>query len=318
MSIVEVIKNQNFFKKLEEKFHNNKFSNSVMFFCEDENTSEVVLLLVALMLNYPTYQLFDEKSAQYQKILKDADLDVKVYPKNKEKLLVSDSNEIVEETFVKPVNRENKIFIIKNIDKSTEQAQNKLLKVLEEPPKNVYFLISCSQSDKVLPTIKSRCDKINVEKLSQEELSKICPNRLACMLSEGYAGLANELMKNKELEDIVDFSIDLICGLKNSSQVLKYSKEFQDRKNNLDLILKTYALGLEDLIKIKTDKAELCVLKPYLPMLNSVENEFSVSAICEINNLITHFLEKLQFNANLSMAIDNFLLKILEVKYLCK
>lgn len=318
MSIVEVIKNQNFFQKLEEKFKENKFANSVMFFCEDSFTSEVVLIYTSLMLNYPTYQLFDEKSAEYQRVLKDADLDIKLYPKNKEKLLVADSNDIVMETYVKPVNRENKIFIIENIDKSTEQAQNKLLKVLEEPPKNVYFLISCSQSDKVLPTIKSRCDKINVEKLTDDELKKICQSPLACMLSEGYAGRALMLEKNKDLQDIVDFAISLICELKNSSQVLRFSREFQDRKGNMELVLKTFSLALEDMVKIKTEKEELCTLKEYLPMLKSVESEFSVSAICEINSLISHFLEKLQFNANLSMAVDNFLLKVLEVKYLCK
>ena len=59
-------------------------------------------------------------------------------------------------------------------------------------------------------------------------------------------------------------------------------------------------------------------LKEYLPILNSVENEFSVMTICEIDNLILHFMEKMRFNANMLVSIDSFLLKILEVKYICK
>lgn len=314
MEIAEIIKNQNFFKKLEEK----TLSNSLLFYCEDDKTSEVTLILTALMLNYKTYALMNENSAEYKRVLNGADLDIKIYPKNKEKLLVSDSNEIVDEVFIKPTNKENKVFIIENIDLSTTEAQNKLLKVLEEPPKNVYFLISAKQADRVLPTIKSRCDKITIEKLSLGEIEKVCKNPLACMLCEGYVGKAEELSKNSNLNEIVDFAVSLVCDLKNSAQVLRFSKHFQELKGDIDLILKIYSFCLEDMLKIKTEIKDYCLMKMFLPKIESVESEFSVQAICEILNLITFFRKKLEFNANLSVAIDNLLLKILEVKYICK
>ena len=314
MEIAEIIKNQNFFKKLEEK----TLSNSLLFYCEDDKTSEVTLILTALMLNYKTYALMNENSAEYKRVLNGADLDIKIYPKNKEKLLVSDSNEIVDEVFIKPTNKENKVFIIENIDLSTTEAQNKLLKVLEEPPKNVYFLISAKQADRVLPTIKSRCDKITIEKLPLGEIEKVCKNPLACMLCEGYVGKAEELSKNSNLNEIVDFAVSLVCDLKNSAQVLRFSKHFQELKGDIDLILKIYSFCLEDMLKIKTEIKDYCLMKMFLPKIESVESEFSVQAICEILNLITFFRKKLEFNANLSVAIDNLLLKILEVKYICK
>ena len=314
MEIAEIIKNQNFFKKLEEK----TLSNSLLFYCEDDKTSEVTLILTALMLNYKTYALMNENSAEYKRVLNGADLDIKIYPKNKEKLLVSDSNEIVDEVFIKPTNKENKVFIIENIDLSTTEAQNKLLKVLEEPPKNVYFLISAKQADRVLPTIKSRCDKITIEKLSLGEIEKVCKNPLACMLCEGYVGRAEELSKNSNLNEIVDFAVSLVCDLKNSAQVLRFSKHFQELKGDIDLILKIYSFCLEDMLKIKTEIKDYCLMKMFLPKIESVESEFSVQAICEILNLIRFFRKKLEFNANLSVAIDNLLLKILEVKYICK
>ena len=314
MEIAEIIKNQNFFKKLEEK----PLSNSLLFYCEDDKSSEVTLILTALMLNYKTYALMNENSAEYKRVLNGADLDIKIYPKNKEKLLVSDSNEIVDEVFIKPTNKENKVFLIENIDLSTTEAQNKLLKVLEEPPKNVYFLISAKQADRVLPTIKSRCDKITIEKLPLSEIEKVCKNPLACMLCEGYVGKAEELSKNSNLNEIVDFAVSLVCDLKNSSQVLRFSKRFQEFKGDIDLILKIYSFCLEDMLKIKTEIKDYCLMKMFLPKIESVESEFSVQAICEILNLITFFRKKLEFNANLPVAIDNLLLKILEVKYICK
>lgn len=318
MEFTEIIKNQQFFKDLIEKKEQNALSNSIMFFCEDSLTSDKVLILTALLLEYPTFDLFNDKSAEFLRVENRADIDIKVYPKNGEKLLVSDANEIVSECFIKAVNLPYKIFVIKNFDVSTEEAQNKLLKVLEEPPKNVYFLISAKQADRVLPTIKSRCDKITIEKLPLSEIEKVCKNPLACMLCEGYVGRAEELSKNSNLNEIVDFAVSLVCDLKNSAQVLRFSKHFQELKGDIDLILKIYSFCLEDMLKIKTEIKDYCLMKMFLPKIESVESEFSVQAICEILNLITFFRKKLEFNANLSVAIDNLLLKILEVKYICK
>ncbi len=318
MTIAEIIKNQQFFKKVEDKYKAGKFLNSVMFFCNDSLTNEVVLVMTALMLNYPAYQLFDENSVEYKRVINNANIDIRVYPKNKEKLLVSDSEEIVNEVFIKPIGLEKKVFIIENFDESTEQAQNKLLKVLEEPPKNVYFLLGVKSAEKVLPTIKSRCDKFYVERLTNEELSKFVKNQLAVILSGGYICQAQKLANMDNLDEIVDFAIKLVTNLKNSAEVLQYSKGVVDRKDHLKFILSIYLLALEDMLKLKAEQEELCRLTPYSDVLKNVEPEFSTRAICEITSLIAESLKKVQFNANLPVAVDNLLLKILEVKYLCK
>ena len=307
MSIVEVIKNQNFFKKLEEKFHNNKFSNSVMFFCEDENTSEVVLLLVALMLNYPTYQLFDEKSAQYQKILKDADLDVKVYPKNKEKLLVSDSNEIVEETFVKPVNRENKIFIIKNIDKSTEQAQNKLLKVLEEPPKNVHFVLCISNMANTLATLRSRAYTLQLRPLTVREVKEILdkkyPNatdserKIALRICTTYEQVQDLFKQDvEELVEFVEKVVDNVASVTvtNALKILLSLKFKEDDKGKYNpiLFLNLYAETLTDRFL-----DEYISVDEYQNAMNSVlelRTELRVNAINSKNLFELWLLEQWQ------------------------
>ena len=156
MGFVEILKKQSFFENILKKKEKKSLSNSIMFFCDDSLTSKKVLIMTALLLEYPTFDLFDEKSAEFLKIEEGIDLDVKSYPKNGEKLLVSDANEMVSEAYVKPVNLPYKIFLINNFDISTAEAQNKLLKVLEEPPQNVYFIISVKNEEKVLPTIKSR------------------------------------------------------------------------------------------------------------------------------------------------------------------
>ena len=318
MSFVETIKKQDFFKKLAEKKEKNTLSNSILFVCEDEETNRKVLTMTALLLEYKTFDLFDENSAEFFKVENGVDLDIKTYPKNNEKLLVADSNEIVSEAFIKPVNLPYKIFVINGIDVSTEEAQNKLLKILEEPPKNVFFLISAKNETRVLPTIRSRCEKIKIAPLSQEEIESLCQNQLACILGKGYIGKTLALSKDENLKTVVDFAVDLFARMKSSRDVLKFSKRFCDLKDEFDLIVEVFSLCVEDIIKIKCESETLCKLKPYLNDLKDVEPEFSVESLCEISKLVLALQEKLEFNASFAVSIDNFLMRMLEVKYLCK
>lgn len=318
MSITEIIKNQDFFKNIIEKHEKGLLLNALLFFCEDQETSKATLVLTALMLEYNVFELFNENSAEYQRILSGVDLDIKVYPKNGEKLLVADSNEIVSEAYIKPVNLKNKIFIINNFDVSTDEAQNKLLKVLEEPPKNVFFLISAKSEERVLATIKSRCEKIKIYPMDLQELQNVSQNRLAVILGGGFIGKTLMLEKNENLNAYADFIVSVFTKLKSSKEVIKYSKQFLEYKNNLKLLLQIFTLCIEDILKIKCESENLCSLNPYIVDLKDVEPEFSVEALCEISKLVCTLQEKIEFNANLNIVIDNFLLKMLEVKFLCK
>ena len=314
MNIAEIIKEEGYIKRLQE----NGISHAMLFQSMDDRLNKVMLIMTALSINYKTYELFNEESAEYLKIKNNADIDIKIYPKNNEKLLVSDSNEITDEVYIKPAEHDNKVFIINNIEASTEQAQNKLLKVLEEPPKNVYFLISCQDENRVLQTIKSRCQKVVLEKLPKEKFNAICRSPLAGMISEGYIGLYEEYSKKANLEEVVETAVKLVTELKNSGQVLKFSTNLMKYREAIELIFQIYIRSLEDMIKIKSEREDLCSMPIYLQALKSVESEFSINAICEINSLVSEFIKKREANVNEQVALENLLLKILEVKYICK
>lgn len=318
MNLSEIIKKQGFFQNLIKEKEKNTLSSALLFFCEDELTAFKVQILTALLLEYPTFEMLNDSSTEFLRIENNIELDVKIYPKDQGRLVVADSNDIVAEAYAKPVNLPYKIFIIKNFDSATEEAQNKLLKILEEPPKNVYFLLHACNEDRVLPTIKSRCDKIKISPLSQEEIKKFSHNKLANILGDGYIGKTLFLSKQENLEELTDFAVSLFTEMKNSKNVLKFSSKMLKYKDDLDLILRSMLLCIEDIIKIKCEKEDLCKLDLYKDQLKDVEPEFSIQALCEISAIVTKLKEKMEFNANLTVAFDNLLLKFLEVKYLCK
>ncbi len=73
---------------------------------------------------------------------------------------------------LKPNEGQYSIVIIKDIDTMRKEAANAFLKLLEEPPENVIFLLTASKTEQLLPTIISRCQHIRLGPLSEPEISQ--------------------------------------------------------------------------------------------------------------------------------------------------
>lgn len=78
------------------------------------------------------------------------------------------------EAFIKPHSAMRRVFIIKEAELMNEAAQNALLKVLEEPPKNVVFILVVSSRTLLLPTVISRCTL-----LSEKKVETVCTDKTA-------------------------------------------------------------------------------------------------------------------------------------------
>lgn len=90
---------------------------------------------------------------------------------------VDDARDILEKVNYAPVHGKYKIYIIDEVHMLTDAAFNTLLKTLEEPPKNVIFILATTESHKVLDTIKSRCQRFDFKRITTgdiiEHLNKI-------------------------------------------------------------------------------------------------------------------------------------------------
>lgn len=83
---------------------------------------------------------------------------------------VEDAHNILEKVQYAPVNGKYKIYIIDEVHMLTTQAFNALLKTLEEPPKNVIFILATTESHKVLDTIKSRCQRFDFKRITTNDI----------------------------------------------------------------------------------------------------------------------------------------------------
>lgn len=143
------------------------------------------------------------------------------------------TNKIIE----KPILSEKKVYIINDADKMTVEAQNCLLKTLEEPPEFAVLILITANENLLLNTIKSRCMKVNFEPISDEEMEKYCKNTLGydnisfqtIKSFGGSIGKAIEFYENNEdykaIENIINQIKDKdITEIMTNSKIL-YNKE---------------------------------------------------------------------------------------------
>ena len=85
---------------------------------------------------------------------------------------IDDIRQIIQSCQFKTLNGKNKCYLIDEVHKLTNEAQNSFLKILEEPPEHIYFFLCTTDPQKLLPTIKSRCSLIQIEKIDNIELTR--------------------------------------------------------------------------------------------------------------------------------------------------
>lgn len=93
--------------------------------------------------------------------------------KEQKSLKIDSVRELSSSAYKRPLLSKHKIFIINNADTLTTEAQNAMLKLLEEPPKNTFLILISSQKNIFLSTVLSRCHVIEFGPLSNENVEEI-------------------------------------------------------------------------------------------------------------------------------------------------
>ncbi len=91
----------------------------------------------------------------------------------------------------------SRLILIDPADKLTVEAQNALLKTLEEPPRNSVIVLIASDIDLLLPTVRSRVQSIFFPPVLDSEIEKLVGDKIIAKLSRGRMGVANNLKANE-------------------------------------------------------------------------------------------------------------------------
>lgn len=170
----------------------------------------------------------------------------------KKNLSVDQIRELRAEAFVKPHSAEHRVFIIEDASKMNPQAQNALLKVLEEPPKNVIFILLVPSKTMLLDTIISRCVLLSLLSTKSDDNAHIdTANKFIDLLLSGseyeMLALLTPLEKSRSEAEAFLKTLSLCVAdrlKKGTGHARALDKLFNDIKYYLDLLATNINLSL--------------------------------------------------------------------------
>ena len=216
----------------------------------------------------------------------------------------------LQETFsVKPTLGKKMVYIINGADKLFTSSANTILKFLEEPSDDIVAILLTDNLQKVLPTIKSRCQILNFENKRDKEVDIIYKNyknyyRSIEFNTDTYLEKVNNIIslikkidKNK-LNTFIYFKQDIFDVFINK----------EDFMFLFDFILYFYY----DILNLKLQR-DLYYLKDYKNDLLEVSKNNSLDDVIKKIKIIEDVNNKLQTNMNLKLLIDDFIINFSEV-----
>lgn len=222
--------------------------------------------------------------------------DFYVLDSNGETIKIEQIRQIQVKILEKPIISEKKVYIINDADNMTKEAQNCLLKTLEEPPEFAVIILIGSNEEKFLNTIRSRCTKISFENLKGQELEKILKEKFNMEIKDSY------------LTEASQGSVKRVVAIYEKKDLYKNIREVFENIENysiLDVLNK-----LELLYKNKDNIIEILDYIEYLFFQKAKKEVKYIKYIEEIEVA----KRNIKANSNYDMQIDRLLFKIWEEK----
>jgi len=225
---------------------------------------------------------------------------------------------------VKPFYGERKVYLVAEADKMTVQAQNCLLKTLEEPPSFAVIILTVSNYDALLETIRSRAVKYSFRENSREEVLGFLERKFGDGLKEkdfiasysgGIIGKALELAGNEEFIALREETLKIAEGISRSGlyDVFRAYDFFNNNKDHAETILDIMASYYRDLLVAKNaGKEKLLINSDKKDIIINNARDFEVRKL--VKNIETIELTRLNIrkNVNFQLSIEVMLMKLQE------
>ena len=230
------------------------------------------------------------------------------------------NNDIV----IKPYSSKYKIYIIDEAEKMNVQAQNALLKTIEEPPAYAVILLLTTNADSFLPTILSRCITLSLktvkEDLIKEHLMKVhrIPDyqaEVCASFAQGNVGKAIQLASSDEFNELKTNVLSIVKKIEDMDiyELNGIMKQISEYKNKMDDLFDLLTLWYRDVLYFKsTENVNHLIFKDEVYDIKRQAAKKSYSGIDRILSSIEQTKRRLNANVNFDLTIELLLLTIKE------
>lgn len=225
---------------------------------------------------------------------------------------------------VMPYQGPKKIYIINDCEKMTPEAQNALLKTLEEPPEYAVILLLTSNLEALLPTIQSRCVILNMKPVSDEELKKFLMKEMAipsykaeiCVaFARGNVGKARILANSEEFDKVKDEALSLARNIHDMemSEIIASIKRITEYKFDVNDYLDILSIWYRDMLLYKaTRDMNGLIFREEIQYIKKVADRSTYEGIGIIIDALEKCKARLKASVNFDLAMELLLLTVKE------
>ena len=225
---------------------------------------------------------------------------------------------------IKPYSSPRKIYIMNEGEKMTVQAQNALLKTLEEPPEYTVILILTTNVNALLPTILSRCVVLNMKPVRDELIKKFLmetvqipdyKSDLCVAFARGNVGKAKLLASSEEFDNIKEEAVTLLKYINDMEigEIVAAIKKINDYKFDVNDYLDILSIWYRDVLLFKaTNDVNHLIFRGEIQYIRKVADRCSYHGIEKILKALDKAQNRLSANVNFDLTMELLLLTIKE------
>lgn len=247
--------------------------------------------------------------------------DIKYITHDKTSISVNDIREqLNNDISIKPYSSEYKIYIIPDANKMTEQAQNALLKTIEEPPVYAIIILLTENCDSLLPTIRSRCVTLTMNPVEKDKICTYLENKfqlepeqaqIAANYCQGNIGKAIRFASSSDFIEMKNQVLKLLKNLDSMdiASIIDTIKEFSTHKNDINDYLDLMLLWYRDVLMFKVTKDANLLL--YSDKYSAISEQATKRDYENIENIIAAIDKakvRLKANVNFDVTIELMIL----------
>lgn len=225
---------------------------------------------------------------------------------------------------IKPYSGPKKIYIMNEGEKMTVQAQNALLKTLEEPPEYAVILILTANVNALLPTVISRCVVLNMKPVRDEQMKQYLMQEMeipdykadvCAAFARGNVGKARLLAKSEEFDKVKEEAVTLLkyIGDMEINEIVAAIKKITEYKFEVADYLDILSIWYRDVLLFKaTRDANHLIFREEIQYIRKVADKSTYEGIELIIDALEKAKQRLNANVNFELTMELLLLTIKE------
>ncbi len=251
--------------------------------------------------------------------------DVQLIERQDKEIGIAEIRELQQSVSLKPYEGNFRVFIINGAQYLSEEASNCFLKVLEEPPPATVFILLTQDADSLLPTIVSRCQKVellplplpSLKRMLQEQFGADEPQaEVLSRLSQGRLGWAISALQDRRLLEEREAQLKKLLRLEEADLAERFAfsaqvaVEFGKDRESVQELLELWAGWWRDILLVKSGCGDFVTNLGQSELLRREAGSYTLPQLTQILRSIRRTRLELEQNANPRLALEVLMLDL--------